>query len=155
MYQFCLKPSDNDGHFTWGLWDAPRTWLDDTSYSLGETAFHRTLFKKMKWKQSCLCACYEDILGSSGMAPLFLKASSRWRWGAASSPGRFTPGERVVRYPLNKRLGRYQNRSGRFGEGKLSFVPGWSQITILSCLARSVCPVPSTLLRLKWKKLRT
>jgi hypothetical protein len=32
--------------------------------------------------------------------------------------GRFTPRERTPRYPLDRRLGRFQRRSGRGGEAK-------------------------------------
>jgi hypothetical protein len=42
-------------------------------------------------------------------------AGGEW---SASRPGRFTPGE-SPRYPLNRRLGEPQNRSGRFGEEKI------------------------------------
>jgi hypothetical protein len=33
--------------------------------------------------------------------------------GSASRAGRFTPGERTPRYPLDRRLGGLQSRSGR------------------------------------------
>jgi hypothetical protein len=41
-------------------------------------------------------------------------------WGEYSAPftGRFIPGERVQRYPLDNSLGRPQSRSGRSGEEK-------------------------------------
>jgi hypothetical protein len=42
-------------------------------------------------------------------------AGSEW---LASRPGRFTPGERP-RYPLDRRLGGPQSRSGRRGEEKI------------------------------------
>jgi hypothetical protein len=43
---------------------------------------------------------------------------------SASRPFRFTPGERAQRYPLDRRLGGLQSRSGRCGEDeKVPFLP--------------------------------
>jgi hypothetical protein len=51
-----------------------------------------------------------------GVAPPFLtSALGRGEWSASRS-GRFTPRERAPRYPLDRRLGGPQNRSGRRGE---------------------------------------
>ena len=46
----------------------------------------------------------------------------RWGWGAAPRPGRFLPPGKT-RYPLYRRLGGLQGRSGRVR--KISFPPPW------------------------------
>jgi hypothetical protein len=58
--------------------------------------------------------------GSEGIAPTILDLSTRWRWVV-----RFTthPQEKSPWYPLDRMLGRLQNRSGRGGEEKNSQTP--------------------------------
>jgi hypothetical protein len=47
---------------------------------------------------------------------LILNLGTRWGWVVSVTPRpRFTPGERTPRYPLDRRLGRPQSRSGRRG----------------------------------------
>jgi hypothetical protein len=54
--------------------------------------------------------------GSGGIAPRTIPALDGGEW-SASRPGRLTPTENHC-YPLNRRLGGPQSRSGRGGEGK-------------------------------------
>jgi hypothetical protein len=58
-------------------------------------------------------------MGSGCIDPRILETSAlvgdEW---SASRPGRFVPRGKSLRYPLDKRLGGYQNRSGRRGEKK-------------------------------------
>jgi hypothetical protein len=42
-----------------------------------------------------------------------LDLGTRWGEWSASRPGRFTPGKRVPRYPLDRRVGGPQGWSGR------------------------------------------
>jgi len=58
----------------------------------------------------------KDCLGSGGKAPRILDLCTRWMW-VVSRPGRFTPSESSW-YPLHKRLGGLQSRSGHGGEEK-------------------------------------
>ena len=51
--------------------------------------------------------------GSRAIARLIRNVGSRW-W-STSRPGRFNPGKEL-RYPMNRRLGGAQSRSGRVGE---------------------------------------
>jgi hypothetical protein len=41
---------------------------------------------------------------------------------STSRPGRITPGRKIPRYPLDKRLGGPQNRTGRRGEEKINYI---------------------------------
>jgi hypothetical protein len=55
----------------------------------------------------------EDTLGSGGVAPRILYVGTGLRW--VVSLCRFTSGEKNSRYPLDRRLGVPQSRSGRGG----------------------------------------
>jgi hypothetical protein len=61
--------------------------------------------------------CREGIWESGGMAPLFFTLDARWRM-ISFAPGPFYLQEKNPQYPLNRRLGGPQSRSGRFGETK-------------------------------------
>jgi hypothetical protein len=50
----------------------------------------------------------------------FLTSTLHEGKGSSSSPGRFIPGKRMLWYPLDRRLGGPQSRSGRGGEEKNS-----------------------------------
>jgi hypothetical protein len=64
---------------------------------------------------------------------------------SASRPGRFTPGERTPRYPLDRRLGGPQSRSGRHGEVKILAPTGtwtpisWSWVQVVERKIRTLC----------------
>jgi hypothetical protein len=63
----------------------------------------------------------EDVWGSGGMAPPFMKSALNGGEWSASRPCRFTPGKRP-RYPLCRRLGGPQTLSERYGEEKNKYV---------------------------------
>jgi hypothetical protein len=62
--------------------------------------------------------------GSGCIAPriFFTSALDEGEW-SASCPGRFTPQGKSSCYPLDRRLGGLQSRSGRSGEEKNSQPP--------------------------------
>jgi hypothetical protein len=64
--------------------------------------------------------------GSKGIALLILNLGARRGLGSASRPGRFTPGK--TRYPLYRRLGGPQGRSGQVR--KISPPPGFDPRTV-------------------------
>ena len=57
--------------------------------------------------------------GITGIAPLILNFRARWGELSTSRSGRCTPGKEP-RYPLNRRVGGPQSRSGRLGEERLA-----------------------------------
>jgi hypothetical protein len=58
--------------------------------------------------------------GSGGIAPRSLDLGTRWRWVDSFTPQPFYPQEKKPRYPLDRRLGGPQSRSGHGGEEKNS-----------------------------------
>jgi hypothetical protein len=56
---------------------------------------------------------HEEVWGSEGISPPFLTSAPVGGEWSASRLGRFTPGERIPRYPLDRRPGGPQSRSGR------------------------------------------
>jgi hypothetical protein len=58
--------------------------------------------------------------GSEGIAPLILDLGTRWRWVVSFTTRLLYPQGNSPRYPLDRRLGRPQSRSGRGGEQKNS-----------------------------------
>jgi hypothetical protein len=76
---------------------------------------------------------HEDIWESEGMAPPFLISGLDGGEWLASSPGRFTRGKNH-RYPLDRRMGGPQSRSGRRGEQKILAPTG----------TRTPTPLPSS-----------
>jgi hypothetical protein len=57
-------------------------------------------------------------MGSGCIDPHFLDLGTSWGEGSVLRPGRFTP-EKGPRYPLYRRLGGPQSRSGRHGVVKI------------------------------------
>jgi hypothetical protein len=55
--------------------------------------------------------------GSGGIAPL-IYLGIRWRWVVRFTPRPLYPQGKSTLYPLDRRLGRLQSRSGRGGEEK-------------------------------------
>jgi hypothetical protein len=72
------------------------------------------------------CAvCHEDVLKSGGIASEFLASSLDGCGWSASRLGRFILQGKNPRYPLDRRLGGPQSRSGRCGlEKNLLPLPG-------------------------------
>jgi hypothetical protein len=65
------------------------------------------------------------VLGSGGIAPLILDLGTRWRWVVSFTPLPLYPQGKSRRYPLDRRLGGTQSRSGRCDkEEKFLLLPG-------------------------------
>jgi hypothetical protein len=58
--------------------------------------------------------------GSGGIAPRILDLGTRWRWVVSFTPQPLYPRGKSPWYPLDRRLGGPQSRSGRGGEEKNS-----------------------------------
>jgi hypothetical protein len=58
--------------------------------------------------------------GSGGIVPRIIDLGTIWRSVVSFTPGRFTPRERAPWYPLDRKMGGLQSRSGRCGEEKNS-----------------------------------
>jgi hypothetical protein len=68
---------------------------------------------------------YEGVLESGGIAPRIIDIGSRWRWVVSFTPRPLYPQGKSPLYPLDRRLGGPQSRSGRGGEEKNSqHIPG-------------------------------
>jgi hypothetical protein len=63
---------------------------------------------------------HEDVLVSGGMAPRILDVGTRWRLLNSFTPRPLYFQGKTPRYPLDRRLGGSQSRSGRGGEEKNS-----------------------------------
>jgi hypothetical protein len=63
---------------------------------------------------------YEDVLGTGGTDPRILDLSTRWSWVVSFAHRPLYPKENSPWYPLDRRLGGPQSRSGRGGKGKNS-----------------------------------
>jgi hypothetical protein len=61
--------------------------------------------------------------GSGGIAPRFFDLGTRWRLVVSFTPRPLYPQGKSPWYPLDKRLGEPQSRSGRGGEEKNSQPP--------------------------------
>jgi hypothetical protein len=66
---------------------------------------------------------HEGVLGSGGIAPRINNLGTRWRWVVSFTPRPLYPQGKSPRYPLQRRLGGPQSRSGRGGEEKNSQPP--------------------------------
>jgi hypothetical protein len=66
---------------------------------------------------------HEDILGSGDIAPRILDLGTRWRWVVSFTSRPLYPQGKSPWYPLDRRLGESQSRSGRGGEEKNSQPP--------------------------------
>jgi hypothetical protein len=67
-----------------------------------------------------------DVLGSGGIVPRILHLGTRFRWVVSFTPRPIYPQRKSTWYPLDRRLGGSQSRSGRGGEEKNSqSLPGF------------------------------
>jgi hypothetical protein len=85
--------------------------------------YHLCSFEYVKVKLSLWCkwaSRHDDILGSGGIAPRILDFGNRWRWVVSFTPWPLYPQGKSPWYPLDRRLGGTQSRSGRGGEEKNS-----------------------------------
>jgi hypothetical protein len=62
---------------------------------------------------------HKGIWGSGCIDPHFLDLGTSWRWVVNFTPRPLYPQGKSPRYPLDKRLGGPQSRSGRLGGGKI------------------------------------
>jgi hypothetical protein len=77
---------------------------------------------------------YEDVWVSRGIAPRILNLGTRWRWVVSFKPRPIYPPGNSTKYPLDRRVGRPENRSGRGGEEKKSLtLPGIEPRPSRSC----------------------
>jgi hypothetical protein len=68
---------------------------------------------------------HEGVLGSGGIALRILDLGTRWRWVVSFTPRPLYNQGKIPCYPLDRRLGGPQSRSGRGGEEKNSpLLPG-------------------------------
>jgi hypothetical protein len=81
-----------------------------------------SLVSKVKVKSLCFnwAPRHEGVWGSEGIAPRILTTAINGGEWSASRPCRFYPQGKSPRYPLDRRLGGPQSRSGRGGEEKNS-----------------------------------
>jgi hypothetical protein len=63
--------------------------------------------------------------GNGGIAPRILDLGIRWTWVVSFTPRPFYPQGKSPEYPLDRRLGGPQSRSGHGGEEKNSQPPPW------------------------------
>jgi hypothetical protein len=66
------------------------------------------------------------VLGSGCIDPRILDLGTSWRWGISFRPQPHYPRGKSLRYPLDRRLGKSQNRYGRREEEKI-LVPTGTQ----------------------------
>jgi hypothetical protein len=71
-------------------------------------------------------------MGSGCIDPHFLDLGTSWRWVVNFTPRPLYPREKSPRYPLDRRLGGPQSRSGRPGEEKILGPTGTRTPTPLS-----------------------
>jgi hypothetical protein len=62
---------------------------------------------------------HEGLWESDCIDPRFLDLGTSWRWGVSFTPRPLYPRRKSPRYPLDRRLGGPQSRSGRRGEDKI------------------------------------
>jgi hypothetical protein len=91
-------------------------------------------------------------MGSGCIHPRFLDLGTSWRWVVSFTPRSLYLQRKCPRYPLDRRLGGPQSRSGRHGEVKILAPTGTQTPTPLSS---SPLPdaIPTTLSRLSRSSL--
>jgi hypothetical protein len=82
---------------------------------------HVSIFKNVKLSLCLINYALRDegVWGSGCIDSHFLDLGTSWRWVVSFTPRPLYPREKSPRYPLDRRLGGLQSRSGRFGEGKI------------------------------------
>jgi len=103
---------------------ASRIWR---SFSLSDFVQSKVKIKRTLVQALRLCTGPAAHRGSRGIAVLFLDHGTRWGEGSASRPGRSLPPGKT-RYPLYRRLGGPQGRSGQVQ--KISPPPGFDSRTV-------------------------
>jgi hypothetical protein len=67
---------------------------------------------------------HEGVWGSGCIDPHFLDLGASWRWVVSFTPRPLYPRRKSPRYPLDRRLGGPQSRSGRRGADKILDLTG-------------------------------
>jgi hypothetical protein len=93
-----------------------------------------------------LSLCHEGVLGELRYSSTYSLTSAL----SASHPGRITPQGKSSRYPLDRRLGGPQSRSGRGGEEKNSQPPLGIEHQNPHRPDRSLAAISTELSRLLW-----
>jgi hypothetical protein len=94
---------------------------------------HALQFILLLRKWSCPCAPHhEGVWGSGCIEPHFLDLGTSWRWVVSFTPRPLYPWGKSPRYPLDRRLGVPQSRSGRRGEEEILDPTGTRTPTPLS-----------------------
>jgi hypothetical protein len=78
----------------------------------------------------------EAYWGNGGIAPLILYLGTRWRWVVSFMPRPLYLQGKSPMYPLDRRLGESQSRSGRGGEEKNSQPPPGLEPSIIQPVAQ-------------------
>jgi hypothetical protein len=82
-------------------------------------------------------------LGSVGIVPRILDLGTRWRWVVSFTPRTFHLQGKSPWYPLGRKLGGSQSRSGRGGEEKNSEpLPGLEPSNIQAVAQRYTIELP-------------
>jgi hypothetical protein len=93
------------------LWRRPRSKLGCGAKERRKRKLSLCLTKHHAMKTYC---------GSGGIGPRILDLGTRWRWVVSFTPRSLYPQGKNRLYPLDRRLGGTQSRSGRGGEEKNS-----------------------------------
>jgi hypothetical protein len=91
---------------------------------------------------------HEGALGNGGISPRILDLGTRWRWVVSFTPQPLYSQGKDPWYPLDRRLGGPQSRSGRCGEKKNSQPPPELEPPIIQPVARRCTTELSRLLSL-------
>jgi hypothetical protein len=85
-----------------------------------------TFSKKVKMSQCLTNAAlrHEGVWGSGCIEPHFLDLGTSWRRVVSFTTRPLNPMEKSPRYPLDRRLGGPQSRSGQCGEEKIFTLSG-------------------------------
>jgi hypothetical protein len=83
-------------------------------------------------------------MGSGCIDPHFLDLGTSWRWVVNFTPRPLYPRGKSLRYPLDRRFGGPQSRSGRFGEKKI-LDPTETRTPIPRSSSLQLVAVPTTL----------
>jgi hypothetical protein len=128
---FCEETEEKHEHLSQGSRKFVRdSYQDLLSWNAERQMLHEPtqLQNNNKKRESCPCAWTEHhamkaYWGIGGIAPRILDPSTRWRWVVSFTPRLLYPQGKSPWYPLDRRLGGPQSRSGRGGKEKNSQSP--------------------------------
>jgi hypothetical protein len=121
---------------------------------LTENAGSYELFMKVKLSL-CLTKHHpmKTYWGSRGIAPRILDIGTRWRWVVSFTPWPLYPQGKSLLYPLDRRLGEPQSRSGRGGEEKNSLPTAGNRTLEPQSSSPQPSAIPTELYRNKHKQI--